>query len=79
MTAPAIADTRLARSFPWLVADIGGTNARFGWLDGNAGGVQHVRSVPVLDHADPAAAVRAYLDQLAALLGSAFRDRKSVV
>lgn len=71
--AGAAVDTRPARSFPWLVADIGGTNARFGWLDGDAAGVRHVRSLPVPAHAGPAEAVRAYLHELRGLLGNGFR------
>ncbi|HSV47245.1 MAG TPA: glucokinase [Ramlibacter sp.] len=58
---------------PWLVADIGGTNARFGWVDGDSGQVQHVRKLPTADHAQPADAVRAYLHGLAQALGSAYR------
>ncbi len=55
---------------PWLVADIGGTNARFGWLAEGADTVQHVLTLSVADHADPAAAVRSYLAQLATTLGT---------
>ena len=58
--------------YPWLVADIGGTNARFGWLAGPAASVEHVRVLPVGDHASPAAAAQAYLAQLQSLLGEAF-------
>jgi glucokinase len=58
---------------PWLVADIGGTNARFGWVDGDASRVQHVRKLPTAGHAQPADAVRAYLREQAQLLGPAFR------
>ena len=50
---------------PWLVADIGGTNARFGWLAAGSEEVAHVATLPVADHADPALAARAYLAQLA--------------
>ena len=49
---------------PWLVADVGGTNARFGWVEDPARGVQQVRALPVADHAGPAEAVRAYLEGL---------------
>jgi glucokinase len=73
VTARAPIDTRLALSYPWLVADIGGTNARFGWLTEDVAGVQHVRSLPVPAHAGPAEAVRAYLDELRILLGAGFR------
>ncbi|RZU01996.1 glucokinase [Rivibacter subsaxonicus] len=60
-------------SFPRLVADIGGTNARFGWLADAASTVQHVRRLPVLAHAGPAPAVNAYLGELELLLGTAYR------
>ncbi len=57
---------------PWIVADIGGTNARFGWLD-TTGAVEHVRTLRAADHAGPADAARAYLRQIADLLGAAYR------
>ena len=49
---------------PWLVADVGGTNARFGWVDDPAAGVQQVRQFAVADHASPAQAAAAYLETL---------------
>lgn len=58
---------------PWLVADIGGTNARFGWVTDASLAVQQVRTLPVADHAGPAAAARAYLDALAMALGGGYR------
>jgi len=54
---------------PWLVADIGGTNARFGWVSGNEGAVEHVLKLPVASHDGPAQAVRAYLEALGPMLG----------
>ncbi len=54
---------------PWLLADIGGTNARFGWLDEGAHSVSHVVTLPCAAYAGPVDAVRAYLAQLAPLLG----------
>ena len=54
-----------------LVADIGGTNARFGWIAAPGSPVEHVRVLPENDHAGPVAAVRAYLQQLTPLLGRA--------
>ena len=68
----AVAGGRLA-GLPWLVADIGGTNARFGWVDGDGRQVQHVRKLPTAGYPQPADAVHAYLHQLAPLLGPAFR------
>ncbi|MFO1294246.1 MAG: glucokinase [Rubrivivax sp.] len=63
MNAPAL-------PLPWLLADIGGTNARFGWVGEPDMPVARVRVLRTADHADPAAAARAYLDALAAELGS---------
>ena len=57
---------------PWLLADIGGTNARFGWLADGQSRAQHVATLAAADHAGPAAAARAYLDQLAGQLGAAY-------
>ncbi|MFN3861965.1 MAG: glucokinase [Roseateles sp.] len=52
----------MSAPYPWLVADIGGTNARFGTVAGPGAEVEDVRVLPVAGHAGPAAAVRAYLD-----------------
>jgi glucokinase len=51
---------------PWLLADIGGTHARFGWLGAGTGAVSEVRTLKTADHAGPVAAARAYLSDLAA-------------
>lgn len=61
-TGPAPAST----SHPRLVADIGGTNARFGWVAAPGAPVAHVHKLPVPDYAGPAEAARAYLARLAA-------------
>jgi glucokinase len=58
-------EPRPAASFPCLVADVGGTNARFGWVEAAGGPVEHVRTLPTRDHAGPAEAALAYLGQLA--------------
>jgi glucokinase len=58
--------------FPWLVADIGGTNARFGWVAQAGTRVGHVRTLACAGHAGPTDAARAYLDTLAAELGTAY-------
>ncbi|MFN3304024.1 MAG: glucokinase [Roseateles sp.] len=52
----------MSAPYPWLVADVGGTNARFGTVAGPGAEVEDVRVLPVAGHAGPAAAVRAYLD-----------------
>ncbi len=51
----------MSAAYPWLVADVGGTNARFGLVAGPGAEVEDVRVLPVAAHAGPAAAVRAYL------------------
>ncbi|MDE2395170.1 MAG: glucokinase [Burkholderiales bacterium] len=55
---------------PWLVADIGGTNARFGWVGGPEPRVEHVIKLPVADYATPALAAREYLARLRGVLGA---------
>jgi glucokinase len=52
---------RLETGLPWLVADVGGTNARFGWVEDVRRGVEHIRQLPVAAHAGPAEAAQAYL------------------
>ncbi|MBT6441152.1 MAG: glucokinase [Alphaproteobacteria bacterium] len=56
MVAPAVA--------PDLVADIGGTNVRFGLSDGS-GHISDVRSLKCVDFAGIAEAVTAYLEEIA--------------
>jgi glucokinase len=46
---------------PWLVADIGGTHARFGLVDGPGRAVRHVQRLRADEHAQLADAARAYL------------------
>lgn len=55
--------------WPGLVADVGGTNARFGWVTGPGAPVTQVKTYPVAAFAGPAEAARAYLGDLAALAG----------
>ncbi|HSQ73267.1 MAG TPA: glucokinase [Rubrivivax sp.] len=62
---------------PWLVADIGGTNARFGWLESCAGAVEHVATIPAAGHAGPAEAAQDYLQQLSHRLGSAYQPPRA--
>lgn len=54
----------MTAAFPWLVADIGGTNARFGYLRGPGSSIEHIRVLPVREHAQPGQAVRSYLADL---------------
>jgi glucokinase len=58
-----------ALALPWLVADVGGTNARFGWVEDPSLKVTQVQTLPVADHAGPAEAVSAYLSSLQAARG----------
>ena len=58
---------------PWLLADIGGTNARFGWMAVDSEEIQHVATLRGAAYAGPAAAAQAYLVQLQQTLGAAYR------
>jgi glucokinase len=64
-------------TLPWLVADIGGTNARFGWIADAAAAASHsvgdVRTLPVAGHATLADAARAYLADIEAATRAAGR------
>ena len=57
---------------PCLVADIGGTHARFGWLAGGEAPVAHVRILAAAGHAGMLEAAQAYLEGLRAQLGEQF-------
>lgn len=61
--------------YPWLVADIGGTHARFGLVRGPGARVDHVQAMRCADFAGPEAAVDAYLDRVAAAAGERLRPR----
>lgn len=62
-----------ASAGPRLVADIGGTHARYGWVTDSASGVQHVRTLAVQQYPRPADAAKAYLAEQAVLLGAGYR------
>ena len=47
--------------FPRLVADVGGTNARFGWIAAAGADITDIATLPCAEHATLADAVRAYL------------------
>ena len=64
--SPPAADESPARDFPRLVADIGGTHARFGWLAAPGLVPSRVRTLSADAYAGPAEAARAYLDEVAA-------------
>ncbi len=61
MSAVLEAVRPLAAGLPWLVADIGGTNARFGWVEDASLEVRHIQRLPVAAHETPAHAAQAYL------------------
>jgi glucokinase len=58
---------------PRLVADIGGSNARFAWVSHPGAVPSHRLTLAVADHPGPAQAAAAYLAQLAPQLGDAWR------
>ena len=60
-------------TYPRLVADIGGTNARFGWIEGPGATPAHVNKLAVPDYPEPVDAARAYLDALKAALGEGYQ------
>jgi glucokinase len=62
---------------PWLVADIGGTNARFGWVPEGSTAVSHVATLPAAGHPGPADAARAYLASLAQTLGASYQPPRA--
>jgi glucokinase len=49
--------------WPRLLADIGGTNARFGWQDRPDTAIEHVRVLPGAEFDGPVEAIQAYLIQ----------------
>ncbi len=55
-----------------LVADIGGSNARFGWLAPGSALIEQVQTLPVAQHACLADAAATYLDSLRQTLAGRF-------
>ena len=47
-----------------LLADVGGTNARLAWQDGQGTPIEHIKVLPVAEHASLQAAIRVYLGGL---------------
>jgi glucokinase len=58
---------------PWIVADIGGTNARFGWVAGagTEAQIEHGATLPVAQHGSLLAAAREFIGRTRAQLGDA--------
>lgn len=51
----------MTETFPRLLGDVGGTNARFGWQASAHSGIEHVLVLPCAAHDTLEAAIRAYL------------------
>ncbi len=52
----------MADTFPRLLGDVGGTNARFGWQASPQNGIEHVLVLPCAAHETLEAAIRQYLN-----------------
>lgn len=52
----------MTETFPRLLGDVGGTNARFGWQASAHSGIEHVLVLPCAAHDTLEAAIRAYLE-----------------
>ena len=52
----------MADTFPRLLGDVGGTNARFGWQASPQSGIEHVLVLPCAAHETLEAAIRQYLN-----------------
>ena len=53
----------MSDTFPRLLGDVGGTNARFGWQASETSGVQHVQVLPCADFPSLEVAIQTYLKQ----------------
>src|SRR5262245_14732955 len=62
--------TPAADLYPWLVADIGGTNARFGLVQSEGASVDDIVALKVADFATPEQAAASYLDTIGARRGT---------
>jgi glucokinase len=61
--------------FPWLVADIGGTNARFGLVNAPGAAVHDIVALRCAEFATPEDAAISYLERIAADTGSRLQPR----
>lgn len=66
-------------ALPWLVADIGGTNARFGLVQTPGGPVSAVERLAVSAYPGPAEAVRSYLAGASGDSGVGLRPRHAAI
>jgi glucokinase len=71
--SPTVAPAAEAPPHPWLLADIGGTNARFAWVERAGGAVEHAQTLAVAARQGPLAAAREYLAALSGTLGAHYR------
>jgi glucokinase len=69
----------MSAPYPWLVADVGGTNARFGYVKAPGAPVEHIEVLSVKGHAGPAEAAQAYLAGLAARFEGFERPRSAAL
>jgi len=58
--------TPMRDRYPWLVADIGGTNARFGLVQAPGAAVNDIIALRCAEFASPELAAQSYLDRVAA-------------
>lgn len=72
-TSPPEAQPPETSAHPWLLADIGGTNARFSWVEQPGGDIVHPQTLPVAGRDGPLVAAREYLAGLARTLGPRYR------
>lgn len=63
---PASLSPALHQAQPWVVADIGGTHARFAWVDQAGQAVQQVHTLPTTEFSGPSQAMQHYVAQLPA-------------
>jgi glucokinase len=63
-TNPTEAVFPAGASYPWLLADIGGSNARFAWMPHEGAEPSHVRTLAVAEYPRLADAAQAYLNGL---------------
>lgn len=73
MTAKLTTSTNGA-SFPYLLADIGGSNARFGLKLHQDAQISHIKTISVALHAGPTQAAQAYLNEIAVIMGVNFQS-----
>lgn len=60
-------------TYPALLADVGGSNARFAWLAAADAEITDIVQLPVAEHAGPLAAASTYLAQVQQRHGAAWR------